>query len=112
MAVSENPPDDDSSYVTDATVSDQDRYTFPSIAGAQVFAVAVNLRAEKDDSGTRTVRTVTKSGATVADNGSDFALTLNTYADFQGLFETDPNTGVAWTVSGVNAAEFGVKTTA
>jgi hypothetical protein len=54
MAVSEGPPDDDSSRVTDATVNDQDRCTYPSISGSQVFGVAVNIRAEKDDSGTRT----------------------------------------------------------
>ena len=112
MAVSEEPPDDNSSYVTDATAGDIDRYTYPSIAGSQVFAVNVWMRAEKDDSGTRTIRAAVKSGSTVSDNGADFALTLNSYADFVGIFETDPNTGVAWTVSGVNAAEFGVKTTA
>ncbi len=112
MAVSENPPDDNNSYVTDATVSDQDRYTFPAIAASQVFAVVVNMRAEKDDAAVRTIRAVTKSGATTADNGSDFALTQNSYADFQGIFETDPNTSAAWTQAGVNAAEFGVKTTA
>ena len=112
MAVSDNPPDDNSSYVTDATIGDIDRYTFPSIAGSQVFAVAVNLRAEKDDAGTRTIRAAVKSGATLADNGADFALTLSSYFDFQGIFQTDPNTGVAWTVAGVNAAEFGSKTTA
>jgi len=111
MAVSEYPPDDNNSYVADATVSDQDRYTFPSIAGSTVHAVAVNIRAEKDDASTRAIRAVAKSGATTADNGSDFNLTLNAYADFQGIFETDPNTSVLWTVSGVNAAEFGVKTT-
>jgi hypothetical protein len=112
MAVSERPPDENSSYVTDATVGHIDRYTFPSISGSQVFAVAVNIRTEKDDAGTRTIRAAVKSGGTAGDNGSDFALTLNTYADFQGLLLTDPNTGVAWTASGVNAAEFGIKTTA
>jgi hypothetical protein len=112
MAVSEIPPDDNSSYVTDATPGDIDRYTFPSIAGSTVKAVAVNIRTQKDDAGTRTIRAVTKSAGTTADSGTDFALSLSSYADFQGVFETDPNTGVAWTTAGVNAAEFGMKTTA
>jgi hypothetical protein len=112
MAVNETPNDDNSSYVTDATPGNIDRYTFPAIAGSQVFGVNVCFRAEKDDSGTRTERAAVKSGGTVSDNGSDFALTLNSYVNFQGIFPTDPNTGVAWTVSGVNAAEFGIKTTA
>jgi hypothetical protein len=112
MAVSETVPDDNSSYVTDATVGHIDRYTYPSIGGSSVKAAVLNLRGEKDDASTRSIRAVTKSGGTTADNGSDFGLTLNTYANFQGIFETDPNSGIAWTVAGVNAAEFGVKTTA
>jgi hypothetical protein len=112
MAVSEIPADDNNSYVTDATVNDQDRYVYPAIAGSQVLGVAVTMRAEKDDAGTRTIRAVTKSSATIADNGVDFPLTQNSYQYFQGYFDTDPATGVAWTVSGVNAAEFGVKTIA
>jgi hypothetical protein len=112
MAVSEIPPDDNSSYVTDATPGDIDRYTFPSIAGSTVKAVAVNIRGEKDDAGTRTIRAAVKSASTTADSGTDLALSLSSYADFQGVFETDPNTGVPWTVAGVNAAEFGLKTIA
>lgn len=112
MAVSESPNDDNNSYATDATPGDIDRYTFPSISGSQVFFANVCMRAEKDDAGTRTIRAAVKSGSTASDNGSDFALTLNSYVNFQGVLETDPNTGVAWTVAGVNAAEFGVKTTA
>jgi hypothetical protein len=112
MAVSEYPPDNDSSYVTDNTVGDQDRYSYPAISGSSVKAVVVDMRAEKDDSATRAIRAVAKSGGTTADNGADLALPLNTYAAYQAIFETDPNSGVAWTVSGVNAAEFGIKTTA
>ena len=109
--VYENPPDDDTTYVTDATVADQDRYVYPAISASAVFALVVNLRARKDDAGTRSVRAVTESGGTVGDNGSDFALSTS-YQDFQGIFETDPHTSSPWTQSGVNNAEFGIKTTA
>ena len=110
--VNEVPPDDNDSYLSDATVNDQDLYTFPPLAGSSIFAVAVNLRACKDDSGTRSVRALAKSASTTADNGTDFALSQSVYADYVGIFETDPNTGVPWTVAGVNAAQFGIKTTA
>lgn len=111
MAVSEIPPDDNNSYVTDATAGDQDRYTYPAVSGTQIFAVSVNARAEKDDAGVRTIRAVAKSGSTVADSGVDFGLTQSSYQYMQQFFETDPNTGAGWTQAGVNAAEFGVKTT-
>jgi len=111
MAVSETPPDDNNSYVLDSTIGDQDRYTYAAVTGSAVKSVIVNMRAEKDDSANRSIRAVCKSGATTADSGADFALLLNSYAIFQGVFDTDPNTGVAWTVANANAAEFGVKTT-
>jgi hypothetical protein len=111
MAASDNPPDDNSSYVTDSTVGHLERYTYPSISGSAVKAVLVNMRAGKDDAGTRTIRAAGKSGSTTFDSGTDLALPFNSYQDFQGVFERDPNTGVAWTASGVNAAEFGIKTT-
>ena len=34
---------------------------------------------------TRSIRAVAKSGGTTADSGADLALTLNSYADFQGI---------------------------
>lgn len=111
LLVSENPEDGDSSYLSDSTVNDQSRYTFPSISGASVKAVMVYLCARKDDSATRSLRAVAKSGSTVGDNGSDFAMS-SSYQNFAGLFETDPNTSAPWSVSAVNSAEFGVKTTA
>ena len=110
--INEPLPDDNQSYLSDATVSDQDRYTFGAVSGASVFGVAVNMRAQKDDSATRSIRAVTKSSTTVADNGTDFPLSESVYAPYQGFFEVDPNTSTAWTISGVNAAEFGIKTTA
>jgi hypothetical protein len=110
--INEPLPDDNQSYLSDATVSDQDRYTFGAVSGASVFGVAVNMRAQKDDSATRSIRSVTKSSTTVADNGTDFPLAENAYTPYQGFFEVDPNTTTAWTISGVNAAEFGIKTTA
>jgi hypothetical protein len=110
--VNDVPPDDNSSYLSDATVNDKELYTFPAMAGASVFAVAVNLRAEKDDASTRSVRALAKSSSTTVDNGTDFPLSQNVYMDYQGIFETDPNTSAPWTIAGVNAAQFGIKTTA
>lgn len=109
--VNEPDVDYDSSYLTDATPGDECSFTFPTTTGSQVFAVAVQMISRKDDAGTRTIRSITKSGGTTADDGVDKALSTS-YACATGFFPTDPNTGVAWTMSGVNAAEFGVKTTA
>jgi len=106
--ISESSPDSDYSYLADSTVGDQTRFTYPSISGTTVFDVVVWMFSDKDDAGTRILRAVTKSGSTVGDNGVDLAQG-STYTYQAGIFETDPNTGSAWTVSAVNSAEFGVK---
>jgi hypothetical protein len=110
QSVNENPPDDGVTLVQDATVGHIDRYTFPAITANTVAAVVVNLRANEDAVGTRSIRAAVKSGATLGDNGVDFALNT-TFTDYQGIFETDPNTAAAWAVAAVNAAEFGEKVT-
>jgi hypothetical protein len=66
--------------------------------------------ARKDDGGFRTIQGAIKSGGTLGTIGTDVALGTN----YQYLFcqsTTDPNTGSAWTLAAVNAAEFGVKIT-
>jgi hypothetical protein len=101
------------SYIADNTVGHEQLYTFPALPGttSSVYAVAVNNFADKDDAATRAIRSVVKSAGTTVDNGSDHGLTLNSYQNFQDVYELDPNTSAQWTATGVNAAQFGVKTT-
>jgi hypothetical protein len=66
--------------------------------------------ARKDDGGARTIQASIKSGSTTATSGTDVALGTNyQYQMLQSL--TDPNTGAAWTLPAVNAAECGIKIT-
>lgn len=111
MAVSELYYDGDNSYVVDSTPGDIDLYQFGTITspGGSPNGVQVTAIADKDDAGTRSIRLLAKSGATTVDNGADLPLTQNTYAAYQNVFQTDPNTGAQWTAAGINAARFGVK---
>jgi hypothetical protein len=108
LAISETTPDSDYSYLSDATVGDQSRFVYPAISGSSVNAVMAWLFSDKDDAGSRALRAVTKSGAAVGDNGSDLVMGA-TYTYQGGLFETDPDTALPWTIAAVNAAEFGAK---
>lgn len=108
--INEQTPDGDFSYLSDATVNDQQTFTFPALTGNTVTAYSYYAQARKDDAGTRAIRLVEKSGATVADNGADFALSSG-YQIFRGDFETDPATGSPMTVSAYNSSEGGVKIT-
>jgi protein involved in polysaccharide export with SLBB domain len=108
--VNETGTDDDSSYLSDSTVGDQARFTFPGIGSVSVKGTMLYARARKDDAGSRAIRLVAKSSSTVADNGSDFTL-LTSWGNYIAVFENDPATGTPWTATTLNAAEFGVKTT-
>jgi hypothetical protein len=109
MAVSEIPEDSDNSYNTDSTPGDVDLFSHPNLpAGAQNIAAVDNVVvARKDDAGTRSIASQTKSGTTTA-TGATVALSTS-YAFVDQVTETDPNTSAAWTVSGVNSALFGYK---
>jgi len=105
-------PDDDTSFVQASTVGNRDSYTFNSLSvlSASVFAVRTNLYARKDDAGTRKIAAVVRR-AGVDYDGADASLSTG-YSFFTEIRETDPSTSAAWTVGGVNNAEFGVKVTA
>lgn len=99
-------------YVQSSTVNDEDLYGFQDMihTPTTIFGVLVAASALKDDAGSRSFRTLAKSGGTKVDNGADFVLSTSR-TRYLGAFETDPNTSVAWTKSGLSAAQFGEKVT-
>jgi hypothetical protein len=66
--------------------------------------------AKKDDSGTRSICSVTRSGGSDTD-GATQALSTS-YLCYREISVTDPNTAAAWTRANLNSAEFGVKVAA
>lgn len=102
-------PDDDTSYVSDATVGHRDSYVFGDLASAAgtVFGVQTNLYARKDDAAVRQLAAVARPVATDRDGAT---VTLSTsYVTYSEIRETNPDTGLPWTISEINASEFGVK---
>lgn len=109
--VNSSPPTEDTAYVEDSTAGDIDLYEFPALSynPATIYFVQVGIYARKTDVGVRTIATMVRSG------GSDFTGTtqpgLNTsFLDiYLQLYTTDPNTGLAWTKTTVDSAQFGQK---
>jgi len=98
------------SMVHSSTVSQQDLYGFPALVtpATVVYGSAVKGWISKSDTGLRTVSFNMKSGA-VTGTGSAAGQTLGTSFQWQkSIFDTDPNTGAAWTVSNLNAAVSGI----
>jgi hypothetical protein len=105
--VNETLYNEDSNYVSSATVGNKDLYDVTDLpfTPSSVYAVKVTWRARKDDATTRTVRANLKSGATTA-NGATKAMGAS-YQSYSDVYLTDPNTSAAWTVSAVNAIQVG-----
>ena len=97
-------------YVSSSTVGHRDLYTLGNLpfTPVTVFGVIATAVGSKDDAGSSTLLLPVKSGATTS-AGSGSTLELATYKRFRRVFETDPNTSAAWTVSAINALEAGVE---
>lgn len=109
--VDDTSPDDDSTY-NSAGGSVKDSYAMGnlSMASGTIFGVQVNSIVRKDDAGTARARNFLRQG------GSDYPETSfglgDTYSHLTEIEETDPDTGSAWTISGVNSVEAGIERTA
>lgn len=111
--VNEIPEDGDATFVSDATIGHIDLYTFTALGltPATIWAVQVALNARKDDVAARSLATEVRSG------GANFTgvaqATTTGYLDFYTqIYEQDPNTAAAWLLANLDAAQFGVQTTA
>jgi hypothetical protein len=109
QCVSENPADDDTTYVAGTAAGNIDLYAFAAIAtttGA-VQGVMQMMIARNDSAGTTTLGAECRSGTTnFVDAGQNVGST--TYNGYFLLRLVDPNTSAAWTIANVNAAQFGV----
>lgn len=107
--VNESPPNDDTDYNHSLTVGHRDSYNFPTIAPSSglVKAVLVQVTAKKDDVGSRAIQSLVRSG------GGDYVGAvqglIEGYQMYTDVLPQNPATSAAWTLAGVNAAEFGVK---
>lgn len=107
--VNEATPDGDTSYVEDATVGHIDTYAMADLpaSAVSVLSLVQISNARKTDLGSRSIKSEIRTG------GTNYASTLvsalgDTYLyEWGGSWGTNPNTGVAWTPSDVNAIESG-----
>ena len=107
--VNNNPPDDDTSYVSDLTAGDLESYTVNPLAlvSGQVYGVVTNLYARKDDAAGRQLAPLIRTGG-VDYVGNTTPGLGSTYLFFRQVFQSNP-AGGAWTIASVNGAEYGMK---
>jgi hypothetical protein len=102
-------PADSTIFASDATPGDRMSVTVAPTSVTGTIAGVVHVsRLLKNNSGTRT------ASQTVTSNSVDaIATAINLGTSYQyatQILETDPNTGIPWTVTGFNAAQCGVET--
>lgn len=103
-------PNGDTDYISDATAGHLESFGTGDLTASAgtVYGVQTNLWARKDDAA-GTARTI---APLIRQGGTDYAGTTvalaTTYADLTQIYNQDP-TNSDWTISNVNADEYGVK---
>lgn len=112
QCVDDAQPNDDTDYVSASVAGTKDLYALGNltVSTGVVRGVQVCARIRKDDAGLRQVCQVLKSGGTEQDQASYTPST--SYGWDSKIVETDPNGGIAWTRSAIDALEVGPKVTA
>jgi hypothetical protein len=108
--MNENPPNDDTDYVEDSVSAERDLYNYGSLPSGigDIKGIQIATECRETDATTYSLKTVIKSNTTVsADAGQVIGST--SYIEKRHISVTDPDTATAWTVSGVNAAQFGIE---
>jgi len=102
-------PDGDTSYVRSNTAGAQDTYDCNdlSIISGTIYGLQTNVYTRKEDTALHKIDALVRSGGTNYP-GAD-KIVASGYTDFTDIWQTDPATALAWTIAGVNAAQFGQK---
>lgn len=99
-------------YVSDSNSGDYDLYEVDDLAITPSAILGATIRGfvAKSDAGSRLAQLTIKSGTTVQDG--DAQVLSTTFQNIVMNQDIDPDTGVAWTESGINAIQIGPKVAA
>lgn len=108
--IDENPSNSDTDYVESGTVTNKDTYDYSALASisAGIKGVQINTEVRETDATPFSLISVIRSNLTESDDAGQ-AIGSSTYVNRHRISETDPNTAIAWTAAGINAAQFGIK---
>lgn len=110
--ISEVAMDSDTSYNFSANAGDQDTFVFAPTSNVitTIYGIQVTYAARKDDVGSRTMAGVIRiSGTSYVYGTPDTVAAALTYSYHTDLWILNPNTGVNFTLSDLNAATYGYK---
>ncbi len=97
-------------YNSDNVVGHEDKFTHAGLPGGltgSVFGLWHSIRHRKDDAGAHTVYTLQKNGSGGTQTNDTPVAVGNSYDDAAMLFDINPATSAAYTISEINALIFG-----
>lgn len=102
-------PFSSSDYVGSATANDKDTYAMGDLPASvsTVYGMKLSGMMHKSDAGVMQSHMVLRSGGT--DYSADSQVLTTTPTGYTQLYEQDPATTAAWTVSGINNMEAGME---
>lgn len=102
--------DDDATYNATLSQGAKDSFVAGNVAPrptSTIRGVAVHLTARKDNAAGRVIKPMLRVDGTDHLHADDGQILIDTYAGMQRIWETNPETGLAWLESGINGAEIG-----
>ncbi len=102
---------DESDYLESSTISDDELWDYESVPSEISLIKAINVETAiaATGAGTKKAASLCKSGTTAVQELTQLATIDNTWDAFNSIVEDDPDTVSPWTISGLNAAQFGVR---
>ncbi len=109
LLVDDQAQDGDTTYVESDVPTERDMYTVDDLGTTPLAINAVQLvsYSKKDDGGAGSISHVVFEGSTTTLNSSQNLLT--TYAYYTDIHETNPDTGLEWTESEIDAMNIGIE---
>jgi hypothetical protein len=104
-------PDGDVTFNQSSTPNQIDTFQMSVLpeASGSIFAVQHCIYARQDAGAARTFAPLIRDGAGPTDYPGTTVALGSSYQEFLEIHETDPDTGAAWTLAGLTAAQFGYK---
>jgi hypothetical protein len=98
------------SYNYSSTVAQSELFNFPALGpySSAVYAVVVKSNVELSIPGARTISMELNSAGTLSAGSKGTISVPSSFSYVGSSYNTDPATGLAWTVAGVNAATSGI----
>lgn len=104
--------DEDTTYVYTNTTDAYDiwDYTTPGTTSTTIYGISVKTDAREDSGGAASISNIVKSGTTT-DAATPKNISIDSYLPTINIWEEDPDTSSAWTVTGLTSAKFGIRYT-